>query len=95
MSQAKRRGTYEERVQQAILRKAHEEAIIQNQKFDRARQELQAWKTMVWWQIEMTKERYDRFVRRKHKSTMTALTLASAFGTFMYHPRSRAGFGRI
>lgn len=90
MSQSKRRGTFEERKAQAIQREADRLQAIQDAKDLRHAQELQAWRTMVWWQIEMTEERYNRFVKRRHR----VATLASAFGTFLYHPNHSRG-GRL
>lgn len=96
MSQSKRRGTFEERKAQAIQREADRLQAVQDAKDLRHEQELQAWRTMVWWQVEMTEERYNRWAKRKHKRDMDmavmAGTLASAFGTFTYR-RNHGGIG--
>lgn len=77
MGQASRRGSLEQRVLQAQIAKAHEEALKENKRIDRALQELQGWKTMTWWQLEMSIELYERVQKRKHKNDMA---MAQIFG---------------
>lgn len=90
MGQASRRGNLETRIQQSKVNKAHEEALIENARLDRAMQELQGWKTMVWWQLEMSIDRYERIQRAKHKRDMAmAQVMGTLFGTFMYQPPFR------
>ena len=111
MSQARKRGSYEQRVAQAIEKKetlarlererVHQHALDVEAKRQAAYElELHCWKLMIWWQVEMSAERYEQYLHRKHKRDMANAqmlgTLASAFGTFMYHPRHRGGgIGRI
>jgi hypothetical protein len=77
MSQAKRRGTYEQRVAQAQERERLRLQTIDEARRLRYLEEVRAWDTMVWWQIEMTERR--EYIRRKRMTEMQ-VTLAGIFG---------------
>lgn len=83
MGQASRRGTYEERVAQSKLNTLHEAALREDKVRTREKQEVQAIETMVWWQFEMTYERYELHQKRFHKRSMVmAQTLGMLYGGF-------------
>jgi len=77
MSQARRRGTFEERKAQAIQREQLRLAVIEATRRERYQQECKAYDIMVWWQHDMSKQRCDRIVNRR---TTTQMQLAQIFG---------------
>lgn len=90
MGQASKRGTFEQRREQAILRKQAEQDAIRAKWELRKQQEEQAWKTMVWWQIEMSERRYYAIRKRK---TDTRMMLSQLLG--MVYGGGRGGIGAI
>lgn len=100
MSQARRRGTFEERKAQAIEREAlrqqaerdarHQRALEAAAKREqREQEEVKAIQTMVWWQFEMSHERYELFQKRKHKRDMANAQMAGMFASLLYQPPFR------
>jgi ribosomal protein S13 len=83
--------TLDDRIANAKQRAADETARIQNLISERATQELQGIKTMVWWQIDMTIERYERIERyraKRHMKTAKLMSLMSMFGVYSFiNPR--------
>jgi hypothetical protein len=70
MGQAKRRGSFEERKAQAIQKEQDRLGAIEAKRQLKYEQEIQAYKTMVWWQIDLSEIRYERIMKAKHKSQM-------------------------
>lgn len=93
MGAAKRRGTPEQRMAQAqqALQKIKDD--IEAARRLRVDQELQAYRTMVWWQIDMSERRYARIQRAKHQSQMGLASLMGmlygGMGWDMFTPRFR------
>lgn len=87
--------TLDDRIQFAHQRAEEETARIKALAVLMAEQEIQAWKIMVWWQIEMTIERdelYQKFWQKKRmKQAMFASVLAgtiySGLGGIYHGPR--------
>ncbi|BET58110.1 MULTISPECIES: hypothetical protein [Geobacter] len=77
MGEASKRGTFEQRKEQAIQRKQAEQDTIRAKLELRKQQEEQAWKIMVWWQIELSERRYYQIRKRR---TDTQMALASLLG---------------
>lgn len=87
--------TLEDRIKYALEHKAAEQKRIQELAEQRAMEEVQAWKTMVWWQLELTLERIELveriLSRRRMKAaalhSLLAGTLYNAMGEFIYVKR--------
>lgn len=75
--QARRRGTFEERKSQSIQQRQARLDAFEVQKQLRWEQEVAAYRTMVWWQLEMSVDRYRRATgRRYHTQSILAAALA-------------------
>jgi len=89
---ARRKGkTLDDRIKFAISRKEAEQKRLQELAEQRACEELQAIKTMVWWQIDLTIERMEYLEKRRMKSAMLSSVLA---GTIYSTLGGMYGFGR-
>lgn len=67
MGQAKRKGTLEQRILQAKQKEQLRLSEIKALKALRERQEIQAYETMVWWQLELSEEWYLRRLKSEHR----------------------------
>lgn len=84
MGEAARRGNRDARVAQAIQRRQAEEDAQAEAKKLRQRQEMQAYATMVWWQLDMSEERHRRIIRRRLQVQETFATIMGmAYGGLM------------
>jgi hypothetical protein len=84
MGQASRRGDLATRVQQALDRKQAIRNLADENRMLRLKQEIDAWETMTWWQVDMTERRYERIQKKKLDSNMAMATLLGIFGSSIY-----------
>ena len=79
MGQASRRGTFEERKAQAIERQQKMADILEFEKQKRFEQECLAEDLMVWWQRDMSRERYLKS-REDYMHLMEFFTIVGTMG---------------
>lgn len=81
--------TLEDRIQFAQRREWERLKAIKDREDLIAEQEILAWKTMVWWQIEMTTERYELLerikYRRRAKTAVIGAVMAAGIGALIPH----------
>jgi hypothetical protein len=81
MGQAKKRGTFEERKALAIQREEDRLNAIEAARSLRYQQEVEAYKLMVWWQVDMSEQRHRNIMRRRWQGQRDAAALLSiAYG---------------
>jgi hypothetical protein len=82
--------TLDDRIEFALKRKQEEQIRISELAAVRACQEILAIKTMVWWQMDMTVERMERFARARHKRFMKTAAIHAVLAGTLY-----SGIGAI
>jgi hypothetical protein len=85
MGQAARRGSLEVRKRLSIQKEVDRLNTIEAHKQMLFQREIDAYKIMVWWQIDLSEERYHRIMKRKYKRDRDLAQLAGLlYSTFDY-----------